>query len=195
MAIHQLKGLLCWVTALSFAALAAGSPLPDIVPRALTNSDGTPSTLLINRNLQFTQDSEAHLAKRFPFSAGRDEWCGEVAEDPATDFSASAPLAADCAALVSSLNNQNGFWTLQPGDFGTGGEWARVAGSGTCSFAARYADAGSAASPVRIGTNDIRFYANRYAVLERDGKLGLQGTVQCNNDERMVFVTWGFIRS
>ncbi|KAF4774205.1 hypothetical protein HER10_EVM0010106 [Colletotrichum scovillei] len=169
-----------------------------MVPRTFTNADGTTSTIRMNRNIKFTQGSEGtrpvRLSKRFPFSSGRDEWCGEMAEDPATDFSASAPLAADCQALASSLSSQNGFWTLQPGDFSSNG-WATVVSSGTCSFAVRYADSGSAASPMNVGTNDIRFYTTRYGVMAQNGKLGLQGTVQCYNSQKMLFVTWGLIHS
>ncbi|KAK2002962.1 hypothetical protein LX36DRAFT_185380 [Colletotrichum falcatum] len=170
----------------------------NMVPRTFTGADGTESTIHINRRLQFTQGEEgtrpARLSKRFVFSSGRVEWCGEQAEDPVTDFSASAPSAADCQALVNSMGNQNGFWTLQPNDFSSDG-WARVMSSGSCSFAARYADSGSAGNRMRIGTNDIRFYTTRYGGLAQDGKLGLQGTVQCNNAENMLFVTWGLIRS
>ncbi|KAF4834947.1 hypothetical protein CGCTS75_v003043 [Colletotrichum tropicale] len=197
MTTHSLTKVLIWVVTLGLFSLvtATGVELSDMVPRTITQADGSTSTIYINRRLKFTRGSEGtrpvRLTKRFPFSAGRDEWCGELAQDPTTDFSASAPLAADCKALANALGN--GFWTLQPGDFGGG--WARVASSGTCSFAARYADTGSAASPMRIGTNDIRFYTNRYAVLEQSGKLGLQGTVQCSNNERMLFVTWGLIHS
>ncbi|KAK1973245.1 putative necrosis-inducing factor-domain-containing protein [Colletotrichum cereale] len=169
-----------------------------MVPRTFTDVDGTNSTIHVNRRLQFTQGGEgprpARLSKRFDFSSGRVEWCGEQAEDPATDFSASAPSASDCQALVNSLGNQNGFWTLNPSDFSSDG-WARIVSSGSCSFAAKYADSGSAGNPMRIGTNDIRFYTTRYGTLAKDGKLGLQGTVQCNNDQRMLFVTWGLLRS
>lgn len=197
MVTHSLTKVLLWVVTLGLFSLVTATrvDLSDMVPRTITQADGTTSTIYINRRLKFTRGSEGtrpvRLTKRFPFSAGRDEWCGELAQDPTTDFSTSAPLAADCKALANALGN--GFWTLQPGDFAGG--WARVASSGTCSFAARYADTGSAASPMRIGTNDIRFYTNRYAVLEQSGKLGLQGTVQCSNNERMLFVTWGLIHS
>ncbi|OLN87517.1 hypothetical protein CCHL11_06107 [Colletotrichum chlorophyti] len=167
---------------------------PGPINPAMVN-DLTPE-LRVNHKLQFTRGSNglrpARLIKRFPFLAGRDEWCGELAEDPATDFSVSAPSAVDCRALVESLEEKNGFWTLESGDFSSNG-WARIVSLGTCSFAVRYADLGSMGNSMRIGTNDVRFYSTRYAVLEEKGKLGLQGTVQCYNDDRMLFVTWGMI--
>ncbi|KAK1573622.1 putative necrosis-inducing factor-domain-containing protein [Colletotrichum navitas] len=169
-----------------------------MVPRTFINADGTDSTIHVNRRLQFTQGSEStrptRLSKRVVFSPGRVEWCGEVAEDPATDFSASAPSAEDCQALINSLGDQDGFWTLQPNDFSSDG-WARIVSSGSCAFAARYADSGSTGNPMRIGTNDILFYTTRYLPLAQNGKLGLQGTVQCNNAEKMLFVTWGLLSS
>ncbi|OHE92688.1 hypothetical protein CORC01_12022 [Colletotrichum orchidophilum] len=193
------KSVLCFITlGLLSVANASGQALDTMVPRTFANADGITSKIRMNRNIKFTQASEGtrpvRLSKRFPFSSGRDEWCGELAEDPATDFSASAPLAADCQALATSLSSQNGFWTLQPGDFSSNG-WATVVSSGTCSFAVRYADSGSAANPMNVGTNDIRFYTTRYGVLTQDGKLGLQGTVQCYNSQKMLFVTWGLIHS
>ncbi|KAK2064039.1 hypothetical protein LY76DRAFT_587895 [Colletotrichum caudatum] len=186
--------ILCLVT----ATAASEDEYQVMVPRTFTDADATDSTIHVNRRLQFTQGSDgtrpSRLFKRFPFSSGRVEWCGEQAEDPATDFSASAPSASDCQALVNSLDNQNGFWTLQPSDFSSDG-WARIVSSGSCAFAARYADSGSAGNPMRIGTNDISFYTTRYEPLSQNGRLGLQGTVQCSNAEKMLFVTWGLIRS
>ncbi|GKT59836.1 hypothetical protein ColTof4_11055 [Colletotrichum tofieldiae] len=184
------------IISLATIAVASENGLESMVPRTFTNAEGTTSTIHVNRRLQFTQESEGtrpvRLSKRFAFSSGRDEWCGEQAEDPATDFSTSAPSAADCQALASSLGNENGFWTLQPSDFSSDG-WARIVSSGSCSFAARHAGSGSTDSPMRIGTNDIRFYTTRYGVLAKDGKLGLQGTVQCYNAQNMLFVTWGLL--
>ncbi|OHW95941.1 hypothetical protein CSPAE12_05517 [Colletotrichum incanum] len=198
--MRVLTNIFLWATIISLITIAIASEngLESMVPRTFVNAEGTTSTIHLNRRLRFTQGSEGtrpvRLSKRFAFLSGRDEWCGEQAEDPATDFSASAPEAADCQTLASSLGNQNGFWTLQPSDFSSDG-WARIASSGSCSFAARYADSGSAGSPMRIGTNDVRFYTTRYGVLAKDGKLGLQGTVQCNNAQKMLFVTWGLVRS
>lgn len=200
--MYSFAKILLWITILQSAAFvfATDDSLANMISRTLANADGIVPTTQINRKLRFTRGSEGtrpvRLTKRFPFSAGRDEWCGEMAEDPATDFSASAPSAADCRTLANSLDNQNGFWTLQPSDFASDG-WARVVSSGTCSFAVTYADTGStsAAGPMRIGTNDIRFYITRYEVLGKDGKLGLQGIVQCYNSEKMIFVNWGLIHS
>ncbi|KAL0945017.1 uncharacterized protein CTRU02_202904 [Colletotrichum truncatum] len=198
--MSALSKLLTWVVALAVVSVvtASGNNIPEMVPRTLTSADGTISTILVNRKLQYTRGSEGtrpvRLTKRFPFSAGRDEWCGEVAQDPATNYSPSAPSAADCKAIVRSLDNENGFWTLQPGDFGSDG-WAHIVSSGTCSFAVRHTDPGSAGNQVIIGTNDVRFYTNRYAVLEKDGKLGLQAMVQCYNDQRMLSIIWGLVHS
>ncbi|KAK1948668.1 hypothetical protein LY78DRAFT_664787 [Colletotrichum sublineola] len=186
------------ILCLATVTAASEDGLEDMVPRTFTDANGTTSTIHVNRRLQFTQGNEgtrpARVSKRIAFSSGRVEWCGEQAEDPATDFSTSAPSAADCQALVNSLGSQNGFWTVQPNDFSSDG-WARIVSSGSCSFAARYADSGSAGNPMRIGTNDIRFYTTRYGGLSKDGKLGLQGTVQCSNAEKMLFVTWGLLHS
>ncbi|TQN72392.1 hypothetical protein CSHISOI_03125 [Colletotrichum shisoi] len=189
-----------WATVLSLITTAATSEnvLESLGSRDYTESADTASALHVNPKLRFTQGTEGtrpvRLSKRFPFSSGRDEWCGEQAEDPAADYSASAPSAVDCQALVNSLGDQNGFWTLQPGDFSSDG-WARVASLGSCSFAVRHASSGGINSPMRIGTNDVRFYTTRYGVLAKDGKLGLQGTVQCYNSQNLLFVTWGLIRS
>ncbi|KAF6844238.1 hypothetical protein CMUS01_01293 [Colletotrichum musicola] len=193
---RSLARALLWTAALSLIAGAAASEDGLTAPRTLSSDDAAP-ILHPNPKLKFTRGPDGsrptRLSKRFPFSSGRDEWCGELGQDPWTDFSASAPLAADCRALASSLDDKNGFWTVQPGDFGGDG-WVRVAGSGTCSFAVRVND-DSKGSPVAVGTNDIRFYTNRYAAMEQDGKLGLQGSVQCYNGEKMINVVWGLIRS
>ncbi|GKT51976.1 uncharacterized protein ColSpa_12157 [Colletotrichum spaethianum] len=198
--MHVLINKLLWATIISLATIAVASEngLEIMVPRTFIDADGTASIIHVNRRLQFTKGSEGtrpvRLSKRSAFSSGRDEWCGELAEDPAADYSASAPSAADCQALARSLSNQNGFWTLQPSDFSSDG-WARIVSSGSCSFAARHADSGNSDSPMSIGTNDIRFYTTRYGVLAQDGKLGLQGTVQCNNAQKMLIVTWGLLHS
>ncbi|KAJ9156822.1 hypothetical protein NKR19_g4138 [Coniochaeta hoffmannii] len=174
------------------------NPVENMIPRQFTAPDGTPSTVYVNRNLNFisSPDSTAStkLSRRtVQFTPGtRNDYCSETTPDET--FGSDAPLAADCLAIKDYMETIRGHYTVSPGDFINKSGWAVIASSGTCSFGVKFQLAADTKQVV-IGTNDVHFYINGYARDARGGKIQAVGTISCNNDGQLLLLFWGMIHS
>jgi hypothetical protein len=140
--------------------------------------------------------SLAGLSKRATFySNNDDDYCGEGSPTYYTD--ASAPLAADCKALVAA-NAGPGYWVVSAAETTAEGPeaWIRLAASGTCAVDVQWSDGnrffGIGLQDYRFGTNDLQFYVNSYALENvADGRVGVQpDSVYCYSGTQMVYVNW-----
>ena len=196
---HMLAALSC----LSLPSMALPTehlaPVEHMIPRQFTAPDGTPSTVYVNRNLDFTSAPDGtattKLSRRtIQFTSGtRNDYCSETTPDET--FGSDAPLAADCLAIRDYMETIRGHYTVSPSDFSkSSGGWAVIASSGTCSFGVRFQLAADTKQVV-IGTNDVHFYIGGYARDARDGRIRAEGTISCNNDGETLLLFWGMIHS
>lgn len=171
----------------------------NMVHRTVTTADGTLATVYINRNLDFVTapkgTASTQLSKRLAFTPGNVsnyDYCSET--DPNESFGSDAPLAKDCEAIKTHMEQGDGYYTVAPKDFKKSTGWATIASSGTCSFAIQFQNPADTKQVV-IGTNDVHFYIQGYVGDAQNGKIKAIGTISCNNDQKLLFLFWGMIHS
>lgn len=191
------------LTSLFSLAFVALSGLPygtlaqeNMAPREFTKTDGTLSTVHVNRDLEFVHTARAspssQVSKRVTFKPGYDDYCSET--NPTNTYGADAPLSADCTAIKQYMETITGYYTVSPNDFSQSTRWATVVSSGTCRFAIQFQIAADTKTVV-IGTNDVHFYVQGVLPYAQNGKIKSTGAISCYNNGTMAILNWGMIHT